>query len=92
MSKPVTIPIHHRELLRGAEVAAVLGIGLSKFHRLKRDELLPSPVVLDGIPMWRRRELIDWVGSGCPCLAEWRWEPGHDPAQGTRDPTVSGAH
>ena len=75
MAKAASIPVHERELLRGAQVAAVLGISRTSFYKLKREELLPAPVMIDGVPLWRRRELVDWCDSGCPPLVEWHWEP-----------------
>jgi predicted DNA-binding transcriptional regulator AlpA len=68
------LPPHQRELLRGPEVAAILGVKRGKFYHLRAEKLIPEPVMLDSVPVWRRRELLDWIDSGCPAAADWKWQ------------------
>ena len=72
-----TIPIApgpEAELLSGPEVAAVLGIGLSCFHKLRKTGRLPLPLRFCRAPRWRRRELLDWINAGMPQNSCWKWQ------------------
>ena len=62
------------ELLSGPEVAAVLGIGLSCFHKLRKTGRLPLPLRFCRAPRWRRRELLDWINAGMPQNSCWKWQ------------------
>src|SRR5688572_14797270 len=70
-----TIPLNQRELLRGPELAAILGLGRGAFYRARKERQIPEPVHVDGIPGWRRREILDWLDSGCPSPFDWKWRP-----------------
>lgn len=75
MTAAPAIPLHDRELLTQQEVYRVLGLGRSKWFQARKAELVPFPVMVSGAPMWRRRELADWVDAGCPPAADWKWSP-----------------
>jgi predicted DNA-binding transcriptional regulator AlpA len=60
------------ELLSANDVAAVLRVGLSTLERMKAGARLPRPLELSsGCHRWRRAEILDWIGAGCPPRAEW---------------------
>jgi predicted DNA-binding transcriptional regulator AlpA len=76
MSRPmVKLPLHDRLLLRGADVAALLGISPARWVAWHAEYLIPAPVKINGVPRWRTREIADWIAAGCPERADWNWEP-----------------
>lgn len=64
------------ELLTAIETAAMLGIGKETFRQWRQMGVVPEPVTtLPGDDRWRRREIMDWIASGCPNPTSWRWHP-----------------
>ena len=58
------------ELLTAREAAALCGIGERTLWRWSRCGIAPAPVKLGIGPRsavrYRRAELLDWIGRGCP--------------------------
>jgi hypothetical protein len=44
-------------------------------HKYKKQGKIPPPVECAGRQLWRYRELIDWIASGCPLADNWHWTP-----------------
>lgn len=58
------------ELLKVKQVADFLGVSVRQVWNLRTEKLLPQPVRLGRSSRWRRSELLAWIDSGCPSLAE----------------------
>jgi excisionase family DNA binding protein len=59
-------------LLATKEAAAMLGISRATFERLRAaGKIGPAPIRLGGRVLWKRSELEDWIGLGCPPRPEF---------------------
>lgn len=72
---PNTLSPARRGLLRAPDAAAWLSIGRSAFYKAVKSGIIPAPVTVEKINLWRTGELIDWIAAGCPPAVEWRWRP-----------------
>jgi prophage regulatory protein len=57
---------HLRELLTAAESAEMAGVAKRSWWRYVSSGKAPAPVRLGGAVRWRRSELAEWIGAGCP--------------------------
>lgn len=66
------------EALDAVGVARLLAVGDRTVRKLDKAGAIPSPILIDTVKRWRRRELIDWLAAGAPDRATWDhlgWEP-----------------
>ena len=72
---PVSVPLMQRELWRGPELRAILGMRRSTFLKASQSGAIPAPVEIVGIRWWRSREIIDWLLAGAPDVKseDWKW-------------------
>lgn len=61
-------------LLPAAEVAKLLSLSIRTLWRLDSAGKLPAAIQVGHSKRWRRKELDDWMNSGCPPRNQWRWE------------------
>ena len=63
---PEPQPGVNAELIDVVAVSA-LGVGSTRHvYRLSDAGRMPAPVKLGALVRWRRREILDWINSGCP--------------------------
>jgi predicted DNA-binding transcriptional regulator AlpA len=63
------------QLLRAADAAAFVGIGLRTFWRLLAAEQIPNPIRLGQSRFWRRSDLQRWIDAGCPAADRMKIKP-----------------
>jgi predicted DNA-binding transcriptional regulator AlpA len=58
------------ELLTTKQAAALCGVGERSLWRWSRCGIAPRPIKIgigkNGAVRFRRNELLDWIGAGCP--------------------------
>ena len=59
-----------QRLLTVGDVARLLAVSPRTVIRLRAAGRLPEPVRLGRSVRWRRDDLEDWIGAGCPCEAD----------------------
>jgi predicted DNA-binding transcriptional regulator AlpA len=70
-SRPATgLPIE-KLFLSQTEACRLVGVSLATWYRLRREDLVPKPVMLGGYPKWRRADLDAWAAA-LP-TADYRW-------------------
>jgi predicted DNA-binding transcriptional regulator AlpA len=57
-------------LLVSAKTLAVL-LSVSEATIWRWDSLPQAVKPSPGVKRWRRQEIQDWIGAGCPCRKEW---------------------
>jgi predicted DNA-binding transcriptional regulator AlpA len=62
---------HEPLLLSDREAARLCRVGRSTWHRLRAAGKVPPPIHLGRSCRWRRAELEDWIGAGCPEARMW---------------------
>jgi len=72
-SIPTSTSVDGSLLIDAAEVASLLGISVRTVWRLKDRGKLPKPVSLGSLVRWRRTEIDEWIGAGCPPVVKWKW-------------------
>ena len=70
--EPGSLPV----LLTDAQVGDFLGMSRRTIRQMDTTGRLPQGLKLGRLRRWRRDELADWVKSGCPGRARWRWKAG----------------
>lgn len=58
-------------VLPGADAAALVGLSLSNFYRLKKTGRPPRPIRLERRVLWLRAELEAWMPTGAPSQGRW---------------------
>ena len=58
-------------LLRPADCARVLGVGVRTLRTWDAAGLLPRAVRIGRIVLWSRDELRRWASAGCPARPAW---------------------
>ncbi len=53
-------------LLDARATAALIGVSSRSVYRLADAGKMPRPVRLGRLVRWRRADLDDWIGRGCP--------------------------
>ena len=76
-AKKRSLPIERRFILRAIELAGVLGLDRGTIYRWLREGALLKPIELNGMRVWRRVEVEDWLAAGCPLAKHWIWKPSH---------------
>jgi excisionase family DNA binding protein len=69
---PEPRPAVDAELLNAREVGQLLGCSVRHIYRLADSGRMPRPVKLGQLVRWRRAEVLDWVGVGCPAVRSVR--------------------
>jgi excisionase family DNA binding protein len=64
-------PLPDALLLTDRQAAALCGLGRSTWHRLRAAGKLPPAVHIGRPCRWRRDELLEWIGAGCPDGRTW---------------------
>ena len=75
--KKRALPIERRFILRAVELAGLLGLSRGTISRWLAEGALPKPIELNGMRVWRRVEVEDWLAAGCPLAKHWIWRPSH---------------
>jgi predicted DNA-binding transcriptional regulator AlpA len=73
-TRATTDPIPPPEplLLAARQAAALCGVSLATWHRLRSaGRIGPAPVRLGGRVLWRRAELAAWIEANCPDSRTW---------------------
>ncbi len=52
------------------------GLSKSSWYKNLSAGRVPRPVKIGGALRWRRRELEEWIASGCPALSAWELAQG----------------
>lgn len=64
-------------LIDARDAARLLGVSRSTFWAMLSAGRIPTPVFRAGrVVRWDRREIEQWVSSGCPSVDRWRVERG----------------
>jgi len=59
-------------LLTCEEAAGLLSVSRAMFWRLHSQGKVPMPIRLSArVVRWNRKELVDWLNSGCPIREKW---------------------
>jgi predicted DNA-binding transcriptional regulator AlpA len=58
-------------LIPDVQAAALAGISRAHWHRLRVAGKLPPSIRLGRKVLWRRAEVIAWIGAGCPDTSTW---------------------
>jgi excisionase family DNA binding protein len=53
-------------LVDAKEAAGLCRISESMLYKLNAEGRMPAPVRIGSLMRWRRREILDWIDSGCP--------------------------
>lgn len=62
-----------QELLDVNQVCRVLNLGRTAFYSLRSSQKFgPMPIKLNRKLLYRRREILDWIESGCPSRYQWQ--------------------
>lgn len=69
---PEPRPAVAAELLDVGAVAALLGCSGRHVYRLADAGRMPRPLKLGALVRWRRAELLEWLGAGCPSVRSAR--------------------
>ncbi len=56
------------ELINVRAVAGLLQCSRRTVYRLADAGRMPRPVKLGQLVRWRRAEVLDWIGDGCPMV------------------------
>jgi predicted DNA-binding transcriptional regulator AlpA len=56
------------ELLKAEEAAAMAGVGTRSWWRFVSSGAAPGPVRIGRCSRWRRRDIKNWIDSGCPSV------------------------
>lgn len=56
------------ELLTTAQAAKLCGIGERTLWRYSHSGRAPAPVRIGSAVRYRRAELMEWIGNGCPAI------------------------
>jgi len=59
-------------LLKKSELAAALNLSVRTLCRKLAKGEIPAPVLVGGLPRWRREEIVDWIAAGCPSRDRWQ--------------------
>jgi len=59
------------ELLTVHQVARMLNCAESMVRERDKKGMLPVPIRIGGSKQWRKKELLDWIGAGCPARQKW---------------------
>lgn len=51
------------ELMRMAEVAALVGVSVTTWRRWVQHGKAPAPVALPGKPRWLRSAIVEWLAE-----------------------------
>jgi len=54
------------ELLTTSQVAKLINAGERTVWRWSRSGRMPAPVRIGGAVRFRRQEILEWIGNGCP--------------------------
>ena len=63
------------ELMSTAEVARMLEAGQRSVWRWSRSGVMPEPLYIAGAVRFRRSEILQWIGKGCPKCSETDTQP-----------------
>lgn len=58
-------------LIPGSQAAAMCGRSVRTWRSWYAAGLVPRPIRIGRSLLWRRNELREWVGAGCPQRDEW---------------------
>ncbi len=58
-------------LVPDTKAASLAGVSRAHWHRLRAAGKLPPSVRLGRKVLWRRLEIVDWIGAGCPDAKVW---------------------
>lgn len=67
MTNPEAIPL----LISDRVAATIAGVSRAHWHRLRSAGKLPPSIRLGRKVLWRRAEIEDWIGAGCPEAKVW---------------------
>lgn len=71
--------------LDAPQLAEVLGLSVRTVRRLDALGKLPRPVRIGGAVRWRREEIDQWLGAGCPDRQTWESQVGKARGASPRD-------
>ena len=55
-----------RELIDVSDVARMCCCSEKHIHRLRDAGRMPQPLKLGALVRWRRADVLEWIGNGCP--------------------------
>ncbi len=55
-------------LVDAKEAARLCSISESMLYKLNAAGKIPAPVRIGSLLRWKRRELLEWIEAGCPCI------------------------
>ena len=59
-------------LVDAKALAGILSVSVATIWRMDASGKLPNAVrPSPGVKRWRREEIQEWVGAGCPCRKDW---------------------
>ena len=58
-------------LVGAVDAAALLGVSVHHWRRLRDLSLVPAPIRLGRRQLWRVDELRSWAAAGCPSREQW---------------------
>ena len=70
-ANPIDQPAGPALLIPDVEAARLAGVSRAHWHRLRAAGKVPPAVKLGRAIRWRRSEIAEWVGAGCPDSATW---------------------
>lgn len=65
---PPEAPASNSLLLTAADLAREFRCNVQTIRRHAKSGFLPPPVKLGRQVRWRRADIVDWIGAGCPNL------------------------
>jgi predicted DNA-binding transcriptional regulator AlpA len=71
-SRPIPRQTQPPLLIDAREACAMAGIAVSSWHRLVAARKAPAFLKVGGATRWRRAEIEQWIGDGCPAQADAR--------------------
>lgn len=67
----MNLPPSDALLIPDTAAAALAGVSRATWHRLRVAGKLPPCVRLSRKVLWRRLEIEEWIGAGCPDSRTW---------------------
>lgn len=58
-------------LINALDSADMCGVGKSQWYALVAAGKAPAPIKLGRKSLWRKDELKEWIGAGCPVRKIW---------------------